>query len=70
MGEGVLSLLRSSEPPQIEALVGALVNDLATVPHEEWAIVLDDYDLIDSESVHGVVPFLQEHLPDGVHFIP
>ncbi len=55
----------SPEPPQIEALV----NDLAIVPHEEWAIVLDDHALIDSDSVHGVAPFLLEHLPDGAQHL-
>ena len=34
VGEGVVSSLPSPEPPQIEALDGALVNDCATVPRE------------------------------------
>lgn len=55
----------SPKPPQIEALV----NDLAIVPHEGWAIVLDDHDLIDSDSVQGVAPFLLEHLPDGAQHL-
>src|SRR5215217_8704115 len=64
IGEGVLSALRSPEPPRIEALIAALVNEIAALPRE-LTLVLDDYHLIDSQSVHGVVSFLLEHLPDN-----
>jgi LuxR family maltose regulon positive regulatory protein len=62
VGEGVFSALRSPEPPRIEALMAALVNEIASLPGE-LTLFLDDYHLIDSESVHGVVTFLLEHLP-------
>jgi len=68
IGEGVLVALRSPEPPRIEAMIAALVNEIAALPRE-LTLVLDDYHLIDSQSVHGVVSFLLEHLPDNVHLI-
>jgi hypothetical protein len=34
IGEGVLASLRSPEPPHMEAVVGALVNELAAFPGE------------------------------------
>lgn len=68
IGEGVLSALRSPEPPRIEAIAAALVNELAALP-EELTLVLDDYHVIDSEPVHGVVSLLLERLPEGVHLI-
>src|ERR671913_2233399 len=39
-GEGVLAALRSPEPPQMEAVPGALVNELADLPGE-GTLVLD-----------------------------
>ena len=68
IGEGILSALRSPEPPRIEAITGALINELAALP-EEITLILDDYHTIDSEAVHGVLSFLLEHLPSNVHLI-
>ena len=67
-GEGILAALRSPEPPRIEALTGALINEMATLPGG-LDLILDDYHLIDSESVHRIVSFLLEHLPEGVHLV-
>src|SRR5215216_4264106 len=68
VGEGILAALRSPEPPRIEAVVGTLVNELAELPGEV-TIILDDYHVIDSESVHRIVSFLLEHLPGSVHVV-
>src|ERR687897_1005294 len=51
LGEGVLASLRSPEFPPVEAIVGALINELADARHEV-TIVLDDYHVIHSEPVH------------------
>jgi LuxR family transcriptional regulator, maltose regulon positive regulatory protein len=67
-GEGVLAALRSPEPPRVENITAALINELAARP-EELTLVLDDYHLIDSEPVHGVVSFLLDRLPSDVHLI-
>src|SRR5215204_4236665 len=67
-GEGVLAALRSPEPPRMEAVLGAFVNELDDLPGEV-AVVLDDYHVIDSESVHRIVSFLLERLPEGVHIV-
>jgi LuxR family maltose regulon positive regulatory protein len=66
--EGILSALRSTEPPHIEAITAALINDLAALPGE-LTLILDDYHVIDSEAVHGVLSFLLEHLPPNVHLV-
>ena len=68
IGEGVLAALRSPEPPRLEALTGALINEMAALPGR-LDLILDDYHLIDSESVHRIVTFLLEHLPEGVHLV-
>jgi LuxR family transcriptional regulator, maltose regulon positive regulatory protein len=68
IGEGVLSALRSPEPPRMEPVLGALINELADLPGEA-VVVLDDYHVIDSEAVHGILSFLLEHLPPNVHLV-
>ncbi|HZB10745.1 MAG TPA: LuxR C-terminal-related transcriptional regulator, partial [Rubrobacter sp.] len=67
-GEGILSSLRAPGSPPVEALTGALINELADIP-ANLAIVLDDYHLIDSDQVHGIVTFLLERLPSNVHLV-
>lgn len=68
IGEGILASLRSPESPPVEAVVGALVNELAGVP-QEITVVLDDYHVIYSEPVHQAVSFLLEHLPENAHLV-
>jgi LuxR family maltose regulon positive regulatory protein len=68
IGKGVLASLRSPELLPVEALVGALVNELAELPHE-ITVVLDDYHLIGSDTVHEALSFLIEHMPENAHLI-
>src|SRR5215216_972434 len=67
-GEGILSSLRAPGSLPVEASTGALINELADIP-AKLAIVLDDYHLIDSDQVHGIVSFLLERLPSNVHLV-
>src|SRR5215216_236956 len=67
-GEGILSSLRAPGSLPVEASTGALINELADIP-ANLAIVLDDYHLIDSDQVHGIVSFLLERLPSNVHLV-
>jgi LuxR family transcriptional regulator, maltose regulon positive regulatory protein len=67
-GEGVLAALHSPEPLRMEAVLGALVNEISSL-ESELDLVLDDYHLIESEDVHGIVSFLLEHLPEGTHLV-
>jgi LuxR family transcriptional regulator, maltose regulon positive regulatory protein len=68
IGEGVLAALRSPEPPRIEALAGALINEMHALPGA-LDLILDDYHLIDSESIHSIISVLLELLPEGVHLV-
>ena len=67
-GESVLAALRSPEPPRIEAVLGAFINELANLLGEV-TIILDDYHVIDSENVHRIVAFLLERLPESAHLM-
>jgi len=69
IGEGVLASLRLPEFPPVEAVVGALINELANVRHEEVTIVLDDYHVIHSGPVHEATSFLLEYLTENVHLV-
>src|SRR6266567_7317233 len=46
IGEGVLSALQSPQPPPTEAMLTALLNDMATI-RDPFVLVLDDYHVIE-----------------------
>jgi len=68
LGEGVLDLLQSSQPPPPEAILTALLNEITTLP-EPFVLVLDDYHMIDAKSVDSALTSLVEHLPPQMHLV-
>ena len=62
VGEYALSLLRSPQPPPIEALLGSLLNEITTISHD-FVLVLDDYHVIVAQPIHQALAFLLDHLP-------
>ena len=68
IGEGLLAALQSPQPPQTEAILTALLNEISTVP-DNFLLVLDDYHLIDSQPVDQSLAFLVEHLPPQMHLV-
>jgi LuxR family maltose regulon positive regulatory protein len=67
LGDGVLPLLRSAQPP-METVLATVVNELGAVP-DDLIVVLDDYHLADGPGVAGGMAFLLEHLPPQVHLV-
>jgi LuxR family maltose regulon positive regulatory protein len=62
MGKGALSALQSPQPPPIEAILTALINEVAAIP-DRIVLVLDDYHLIEAQPIHDALTFLLRHLP-------
>ena len=70
IAERVGPLLGPPASPSFEGLVTTLINDLAAQAGDgEVLLVLDDYHLIDAQSVHVSLGFLLEHLPPGLHLV-
>jgi LuxR family maltose regulon positive regulatory protein len=65
-GEGVLGVLRSPQPPPIESIMTALLNEITTL-EDDFVLALDDYHVIDAKPVDGALAFLLEHLPPRMH---
>ena len=64
----MLAALQSPEPPPAEALLTALINEIATIP-ENFVLVLDDYHVIDAKPVDDALTFLLDHLPPQMHLV-
>src|SRR5438034_1183425 len=68
IGEGVLGVLQSPQPPPPEAILTALLNEITTLP-DHFVLVLDDYHLIDAKPVDMALTYLVEHLPPQMHLV-
>ena len=68
IGESALALLQAPQPPPVETLLTALLNDLAAVAGD-IVLVLDDYHVIDVREVQDGMAFLLDHLPPRLHVV-
>ena len=68
IGESALASLRSPQPPPVESVLTALINDIAVIS-KDFALVLDDYHVIEAEPVHDTVTFLLERMPPQMHLM-
>ena len=68
VGDAVLTVLQSPQPPPLESTLTALLNDLMNIPGDV-VLVLDDYHVLDARPVDDALAFLVEHLPPQVHLV-
>lgn len=68
LGQGLLSMLQTPQPPPIDSILTSLINEIAAVP-EKIIFVLDDYHLIKSDLIHQALGFLLENLPTQLHLV-
>ena len=68
IGEGVLGMLQSPQPPPTESILTALLNEITTIPNS-FTLVLDDYHVVDAKPVDNALTFLLEHQPPQMHLI-
>jgi LuxR family maltose regulon positive regulatory protein len=68
IGKGAFSALQSPQPPPAEVVLTSLVNDVAALP-DRVVLVLDDYHLIATRSIHDALTFLLQHLPPQMHLV-
>jgi LuxR family transcriptional regulator, maltose regulon positive regulatory protein len=68
IGDGLLAVLQSPQPPPPESTLTALLNDVAAIPGD-LVLVLDDYHVLDARPVDDALAFLVEHLPPRLHLV-
>ncbi|HMN30311.1 MAG TPA: hypothetical protein PKE45_19310, partial [Caldilineaceae bacterium] len=75
LGDTVLALLGSPEPPTPRAVVTMLINTLSQLPmsqsagYRSYVLVLDDYHLIHNPAIHDALTFLVDHSPPQLHVL-
>ena len=68
LGEGVLTILQSPQPPPPASILTALLNDLTTIS-DDFVLVLDDYHVLDAKPVDHALTYLVDHLPPQMHLV-
>ncbi len=68
IGVGVLGALQSPQPPPIESILTALLNEIVAIP-DNFVLVLDDYHVIDAKPIDRALTFLLDHLPPQMHLV-
>jgi len=68
LGHTVLVALQLPEPPPLEPLLTALINDITGLS-TNLVLVLDDYHLIEAAPIHQGLNFLLDHLPPQLRLI-
>jgi LuxR family maltose regulon positive regulatory protein len=69
VGTIALAMLRTPQPPSLEAVLAVLTNDLVERDGGDVVLVLDDYHTITAESIQHGMTFLLEHLPPQLHLV-
>jgi len=69
LGEGLLGVLSSPQPPSTESTLTLLINEITNSLPDPFLLVLDDYHLIDAARIDQAIIFLLEHLPPQMHLV-
>ncbi len=67
-GQGILGLLDSPQPPAVDNLLLALINEISSL-ERKVILVLDDYHLISSGPANEIMKFFLEHQPAKIHLV-
>ena len=68
IGEGLLVMLQSPQPPSTDLILTNLLNEIAAIP-DSFILVLDDYHVPDSEAVNNILTFFLENMPPLMHMV-
>ncbi|MCO5189910.1 MAG: LuxR C-terminal-related transcriptional regulator [Anaerolineae bacterium] len=68
IGQRVLEILQGAQQPATDPLLTSLLNEIAAAS-QEFALVLDDYHVVESQPVDRALTFLLDHMPPQLHLV-
>jgi len=75
VGEAVGEMVRVSGSLPVEPILTVLINEMTASEamgdpsNSSFALVLDDYHVIDNSAIHQAITFLIDHLPSQLHLV-
>jgi LuxR family maltose regulon positive regulatory protein len=67
-GKDTRTLLQAPEPPSQDSLMTTLLNELTAIA-SPFILVIDDYHVIQTLSIHQLSTFIVEHQPGQMHLV-
>jgi LuxR family maltose regulon positive regulatory protein len=68
MGDSLLGMLESPQPPLPEYVLTALINEIMAV-QAPFFLILDDCHVIEAKPVNDALAYLLDHLPQQMHLV-
>jgi LuxR family maltose regulon positive regulatory protein len=68
LGQAVLAIFRSSQPPPMETLLSGLINELVEIT-EPFVLILDDLHEITNPQINDALALLLENQPAQMHLV-
>jgi len=68
IAKGILGAWRSPQSPATEALLTHLINQISAVA-DHLVLILDDYHLVTTQTIHDSLAFLLTHAPSNMHLV-
>ncbi|MBN1284737.1 MAG: hypothetical protein JXB47_05000 [Anaerolineae bacterium] len=68
IGEAALSMLQAPQPPPVDVILTRFINEIARLPGH-FALILDDYHVIEAQPIHDAITFLLDHQPPQMHLV-
>ncbi|HET8846333.1 MAG TPA: LuxR C-terminal-related transcriptional regulator [Ktedonobacteraceae bacterium] len=68
IGEEALAMLHSRQSPPLPIILMTFLNELLAVGRE-IVLILDDYHVIEDQTIEESMRFLIEHMPDHLHLV-
>lgn len=67
-GDPILTLLKSPQPAPPKSILTSFINEI-NLFSAPFALVLDDYHVINTQAIHEALGFLLDHLPPAMHVV-
>jgi LuxR family maltose regulon positive regulatory protein len=67
-GETIIEALQLPQPPPVESILIAIINEVAVLPGS-IIIILDDYQVIQTTAIHDALTFILDHLPPQTRLV-
>ncbi len=68
IGKDVFPMLYAEQKPSMENILKRLIDDIAMTLYD-FFIVLEDYDLVQSQAVHNIIEYILHYMPAQMHII-
>jgi LuxR family maltose regulon positive regulatory protein len=68
IGKASVKSLSSSSPPPVKSVLAGIINELSLIS-QRFILVLDDYHILESESVDAGLSFFLDNQPQCIHLV-